>query len=891
MPKVSVRRTPSATYRVQLSPDFGFDDAARIVPYLSKLGITHLYCSPYLQAARGSRHGYDVVDPTRVNAQLGGEPARRRLVEALQKHGMAQVLDIVPNHMAIGERTNAWWWDVLENGPASIYAHYFDVDWNPPEAKLRNKILMAVLGDHYGRVLEAKQVRIEREDAEFTVAYFEHVLPLAARSLEAFLAPAAKRCASQELESLAAAFGRLPKATESDADLLYERQRDQQVLRDRLGDLFQGSPDVAESVDRQLAKVNREPDLLHEVLELQHYRLAYWRTAVQELDYRRFFDVDTLVGVRQEDPEVFHASHRLIFELVADGSVDGLRVDHPDGLRDPEGYLLALADRTSVWLVVEKILEPGERLPESWPVAGTTGYDFLNRLTGLFVDGSAEAEMTELYRQLTGEEAGWEEVVTERKHQVLREVLTADLARLTGILADVCERHRRYRDFTRFELNQALREVLAAFPVYRTYIKAGQTISWQDLRHVVQAVETARNRRPDLDQDLFGFIESLLLLQVPECEEEGSPEIELVLRFQQLSGPVMAKGVEDTAFYNYNRLVALNEVGGNPGRFGLEPAEFHTACEEAQRMWSQSMLSTSTHDTKRSEDVRARLAVLSEMPEQWGEAVQAWMKHNDVHRGPDHPVDRNIEYLLYQVLAGAWPIDKERVVAYVQKASKEAKTHTSWLAPNAEYDDALVRFVEDLYGDAEFQRMVEGFVARITGPGRVNSLAQTLLKLTAPGVPDTYQGTELWDLSLVDPDNRRPVDYDARARLLAELESMEVEEVMGREEEGVPKLLLVSKTLELRRDLPEAFGGDSSYEPLPVTGPAASHALGFTRWGVVATVVPRLTLRLESWGDTAVALPGGMWRNQLTGERTPGGEVAVADLLCRFPVALLRLET
>ena len=886
-------RTPSATYRVQLTPEFGFDDLAAIAPYLAALGITHVYCSPYLQAAKGSTHGYDVVDPTRVNEELGGEPARRRMVEALAQSGLGQVLDVVPNHMAIGGRANRWWWDVLENGRASPYSGYFDVDWNPPEAKLRNRILMAVLGDHYGRVLEARQIRVVREGAAFTVTYFEHVLPISPRSLEPLLVRAAQRCNSPELESLAVALGRLPRSTDSDERLVAERMRDKQVLKDRLQDLIDSDPEVQEAIDMELEVLSADLDALDSLLESQNYRLAYWRTAAAELDYRRFFDIDTLVGLRQEVPEVFEATHELILKWVADGSVDGLRIDHPDGLRDPEGYLNRLAGRApGAWLLVEKILEPGERLPEAWPVAGTTGYDFLNRLTGVLVDQSAEAELTDLYREVSGEQEDWEEVVRERKHQVLREVLTADLARLTSIFARVCERHRRYRDYTRYELNQALREVLACFPVYRSYIHPGSPISWQDLRNVVQAVEAARIRRDDLDADLFGFLESLLLLQVPvPGEEEAPPEHELVIRFQQLSGPVMAKGVEDTAFYNYNRFVALNEVGGNPSKFGLVPQEFHQACHEAQDLWSQSMLSSSTHDTKRSEDVRARLAVLSEVPQAWGDATKAWMKHNDVHRGPENPVDRNIEYLLYQVLVGAWPLSRERALAYVRKASKEAKTHTSWLAPKPAYDEALTKFVEDLFDDDEFLRMLEEFVSQLVEPGRINSLAQTLVKLTAPGIPDTYQGTELWDLSLVDPDNRRPVDYGLRSRLLQELEAMTVEEVVARSDEGLPKLFLVKKTLDLRRELPEAFAGDSTYEPLPACGIADGHVLAFHRWGVVATVVPRLVAGGPRWGDTTVELPAGVWRNQLTGERMGGGEVRVAELFARFPVALLRCES
>ena len=883
-----------SAYRVQLTPEFGFVEAARIVPYLAGLGVSHLYTSPYLQAAKGSNHGYDVVDPNRVNEELGGEAGRQRLVKALQDNGMGHIIDVVPNHMAIGERTNRWWWDVLENGRASPYARYFDVDWNPPETKLRNRVLMAILGDHYGRIVEAREIRVVRKDADFTLAYHEHELPLAPPSLEGILRAAARHCENSELESLSAAFGRLPKSTESDEELVHERLRDKEVLKERLQALMEGDYEVAEAVDTAVELLNTNPDVMDELLQRQNYRLAYWRTAVQDLDYRRFFDVDTLVGVRNEDPQVFEDSHRLILEWVEAGEVQGLRIDHPDGLRDPEGYLQRLSDRApGAWIVVEKILEPGERLPETWPVAGTTGYDFLNRVTGLFVDGTNEPVITALYEELTGESGDWGGMVLERKHQVLREVLTADLTRLTGLFVEICERHRRYRDYTRYELSQALREVLASFPVYRTYIRPGDAASWQDLKHVVETVEKAKANRGDLDPELFGFLESLLLLQVP-VPETGAPvppEIELVMRFQQLSGPVMAKGVEDTSFYNYNRFVALNEVGGDPGRFGLPVEEFHDACRVAQECYPVSLLDTSTHDTKRSEDVRARLALLSEMPEAWAVAVRKWMRHNDGYRAGGL-VDRNIEYLLYQVLAGAWPLTKDRTVAYVQKASKEAKTHTSWLAPNAAYDEALVGFVESIFEDAAFQEMLEAFVAPLIAPGRLNSMSQTLVKLTAPGVPDLYQGTELWDLSLVDPDNRRPVDYRSRIGLLKELEVMKVDDVLAASDAGLPKLFLIRRALKLRRQLPEAFGAESSYEPLPVTGDKAANVVAFSRWGVVATVVPRLVLGIkDGWGDTALELPAGAWKNVLTGEAVPGGTVPLSDLLAGFPVALLRLES
>lgn len=881
---------PGCTYRVQLTADFAFEDAAAIAGYLADLGVSHLYCSPYLQAARGSRHGYDVVDHSQVNRELGGEPGRRAMVAALQAHGLGQVVDVVPNHMAIGEKANRWWWDVLENGRASSYAGYFDVDWNPREAKLRNQVLMAILGDHYGRVLEAGQITVRRSKGTFTVNYQDRELPLAPPSLEPILTEAAVACASQELESLAAAFGRLPAATDSDDERIYERLRDKQVFKARLEDLLEADPEAAEAVDEVIARLNLNFDALDELLERQNYRLAYWRAASQDLDYRRFFDVDTLVGLRMEEPEVFQQTHGLILDWLAEGSVQGIRIDHPDGLRDPEQYLDRLAERAGgAWMVVEKILEPGEQLPQSWPVHGTTGYDFLNLVTGLFVDPDGQTAMTGHYRELTAEQADWPGMVLERKHQVLREVLAADLIRLTEIFVQVCERHRRYRDYTRYELAQTLREALACLPVYRTYLRPGRPASPQDTAYVEQAISAATARRTDLDPDLFAFLKQLLLLEVAPAgpEEASCPEIDLALRFQQLSGAVMAKGVEDTAFYNFNRFVALNEVGGDPQRFGISVEEFDQSCRQAQSRWPHSLLATSTHDTKRSEDVRARLALLSEMPERWRVTVGVWMQHNDKAR--PGPVDRNIEYLLYQTLVGAWPISCERVLQYMIKASKEAKTHTGWLDAGPEYDRALRQFVEAVMADEHFLQGLESFVAPLVAPGRLNALSQTLLKLTAPGVPDIYQGTELWDLSLVDPDNRRPVDYQTRRRLAAQIDHLTIEQIMGRMEQGLPKMLVIKRALELRKRRPEAFGENGGYTPLAATGDKRNHVVAFDRAGRVATVVPRLVLGLGGdWGDTGLALPPGIWTNVFTGEEWSGSQVPLAGMLARFPVALLQ---
>ena len=887
---------PSSTYRVQLSPAFGFDDACAIAGYLADLGVSHLYSSPVLQAAAGSTHGYDVVDHRRVNAALGGEAGHARMCDALAAAGLGQVLDVVPNHMAITGAENAWWWDVLENGPASVYAAYFDVDWDPPESKLRDTVLLPILGDHYGRVLEAGELHLARDGGSFVVRYHEHAFPVAPRSLDRLLAAAAEVCGSVELESIAAAFGRLPPATATDRESVRERHRDKEVFRGRLAALCEEEPEVAAALDVQVEAVNADWDALDALLDRQNYRLAFWRTAGRELDYRRFFDINTLVGVRVEDPQVFEDTHALVLEWVEKGVVDGLRIDHPDGLLDPEGYLHRLNEASGgAWVVVEKILEPGERLPATWPVAGTTGYDFAARVGGLFVDPAGREPLLATYAEITGRPTDFDEVVLAKKHVVLRDILAADLNRLTGLFVEVCERNRRYRDYTRHELHEALREVAACFPVYRTYVRpAGASVTDDDVAHVEAAVAAAAARRPEIDAELFGFLEDLLLLRHRPEAAPGLPapvgevEAELVARFQQFTGPVMAKGVEDTAFYDYVPLVSLNEVGGSPGQWGTSVEEFHRSCDETARRWPQSMLATSTHDTKRSEDVRARLHLLSEIPDVWGDAVRRWTAANVRHRaGPDLP-EANAEYLLYQTLVGAWPLGVDRAVSYMEKAAKEAKTRTSWIDPDPEYDGALRSFVEGVLGDRAFVDDLEGFVAPLVEPGRVTSLAQVLVKLAAPGVPDTYQGSELWDLSLVDPDNRRPVDYALRRRLLGELAELDAAAAWARADDGLPKLKVVREALHLRRRRPEAFSPAGGYTPLAAAGDKADHVVAFGRGDQVVAAVPRLVLGLGGdWGDTSVDLPSGAWHDVLAAVDVEGGRVRLATLLGSFPVALL----
>jgi (1->4)-alpha-D-glucan 1-alpha-D-glucosylmutase len=881
-------RPRAATYRVQLHAGFTFDDAAAVAGYLADLGVSHLYCSPYLQAAKGSTHGYDVVDHGRLNTELGGEAGHDRMTSRLGQAGLGQVLDIVPNHMALAGRDNAWWWDVLENGPSSRYASHFDIDWDPPQHKLTAIVLMPVLGDHYGRVLEAGELAVERHGGSFSVRYHEHEAPLSPRTLDGLLSRAAQRAGSAELEVLAVAFGRLPLATRIDPAAMAERHHDKEVLRTGLAELCAARPEVAAAIDAGIADLNGDPDALDQLLGQQNYRLAYWRTAAEEISYRRFFDIQTLAGLRVEDPDVFADTHWLVLHLVAEGTVDGLRVDHVDGLADPEGYLDRLRDATSgAYVVVEKILAADEDLPASWPVAGTTGYDFLNHVGRLFVDASQQRVMLAGYARFTGEPTDYPEIVHAAKVQIMHDDLAAEVERLTGLLADVCENHRRERDHTRRELRDALREVIAAFGVYRGYARPGRPVTAADRAHAATAVARVGQRRPDIDAELLDFIGALLTGGYPGPAEAG-----FAVHFAQVSSAVMAKGTEDTAFYRYQPLISLNEVGGDPGRFGAPVADFHDAMARAARHWPEAMLTLSTHDTKRSGDVRARISLLSELPRDWERAITRWSHLGERHHRGGWP-DRGAEYLLYQTLVGAWPIETARAGAFMAKATREAKVHTSWTDPCAEYDDALSAFVAAMLADPDFVADLTAFLAehRLVELGRVSSLAQTTLLLTCPGVPDLYQGTEIWDLSLVDPDNRRPVDYTARRRLLEALAGSGPEDALARGDEGGPKLWLINRVLRHRRRFPGGYAPDSGYQPLRVTGARAAHAVAFTRSGGLAVVVPRLVTGLAGgWADTAVTLPGGPWTDVLTGGRLEGGEVSVAALGRRFPVAVLARE-
>jgi (1->4)-alpha-D-glucan 1-alpha-D-glucosylmutase len=874
---------PRSTYRLQLKPGFGFLEAAEIAGYLEALGISHVYCSPYLQAAPGSTHGYDVLDHQSVNAELGGTLGHERFCNTLGEHHLGQVLDVVPNHMSIAHSGNRWWWDVLENGPSSRYAAYFDVDWEPQEKKLHNRVLMPILGDHYGRVVDERKIRLERDGGSFQVRYLEHVLPLAPRTLDDILSKAADATGSDMLAFASDVAANLPPANLTDRHNVDRRHREKEILRRMLDREFREHPEWAEAVDQVLADINASPDDLDSLLERQNYRLAFWRMAKQELDYRRFFDINTLVGLHMEDARVFADTHALMQHWLKGGVLDGLRIDHPDGLRDPQRYFQRLAAASpKAWIVAEKILMPEETLPESWPIAGTTGYDFLNRVMRLFIDPRGETPLTEFYAEFTGESTDYATLARDKKHLVMRDLFASDINRLTAQLADICESRRRFRDYARRDLNSMLREFIACMPVYRTYVQAedGQ-ISDTDRRYIHEAINAAKANRPEIEADLFDFFRSILLL-----ETRGPMETELVMRFQQSTGSVMAKGMEDTLFYCYNRFVALNEVGSEPNRFAISVEEFHRRNQDVLARHPRTMLATTTHDTKRSEDVRMRLALLSEIPQRWAAKVREWSKKNDGYRTQFQP-DRNLEYLFYQTLVGAWPIDAERLQTYLLKAAREAKLHTSWSSPNEAYEQALTAFVNAAMADDEFCKSVSQFVGELAALGRVNSLAQTLLKLTSPGIPDIYQGSELWDHRLVDPDNRGPVDFVLRQQLLEELKDLTPEKAMARSEESLPKLWLIQRTLLFRRKNPKAFD-TGAYEPLYAAGAKAENVVAFVRGDEALTIVPRLVSALAgNWENTTIDLPSGKWRNLFSDSMAIEGRRTLTELLQPFPVALL----
>jgi (1->4)-alpha-D-glucan 1-alpha-D-glucosylmutase len=926
-------RTPRATYRLQLGPGLTFDDAAALLDYLQALGVSDCYTSPFLETATRGSHGYDVADHNRLREELGGEDGFRRLAAALRERGMGLLVDVVPNHMGIAQNRNPWWFDVLENGAASAYASYFDIDWQPVKRELADKVLLPILGEQYGVVLDKGELRLSLEDGRVVVRYHETVLPISPRSYGRILGHRIETLSSElggehpdvvRLKSLITWFATLPPHTEKDPERLAARRREKDIGREKLIALLAESAPVRGYVEETVRIFNGTPgeprsmDLLDGLLADQAYRVAYWRVAGEEINYRRFFDINDLAAIRMEDPEVFEAAHRLLFKLVREGIVTGLRIDHPDGLYDPAEYFRRLQRGTGgdFYIVAEKILAPGEQVPDSWATAGTTGYEFLNLLNGIFVDRSHARAMEHVYARLIKHRPAFLDIVHECKRLFTETSMASELNVLGHRLNTISEKHRSSRDFTLGSLTRALRETIVGFPVYRTYVD-GQ-VTARDRDYIARAIAHAR-RRAAIDATVYDWLQDVLTLKAPEWPTEADvrERLDFVMRFQQITGPVTAKGSEDTALYRFNRLVSLNEVGGDPSRFGVSLAEFHAENAARLRRSPHGLSPTATHDTKRGEDVRARINVLSEIPDDWRRRLAVWQRLNRRHRmmvdGAAVP-GANTEYLIYQTLVGAWPIDAERLTAYLMKAVREAKSHTSWINPNTRYDEALTRFAEailDRQRSAAFLDDFTAFQARIAHFGALNSLAQTLIKITTPGVPDFYQGTELWDLSLVDPDNRRPVDWKLRRRLLDDLEhalattpdrAALAHDLWLKKEDARVKLFVVHEALALRRACPELFAV-GSYRPLETRGALAEDVCAFARAAddaAAITVVPRLLARRggdapplgpEAWQDTTLEIPaevGRRFTNVLTGEELEGEALSLGRVLARFPVALLQ---
>jgi (1->4)-alpha-D-glucan 1-alpha-D-glucosylmutase len=950
---------PRATYRLQLNSTFTLTAATALIPYLSRLGVSHVYCSPYFRARPGSQHGYDVVDHNTLNPEIADTAEFERFVATLRAHGMGQILDVVPNHVGIMGSDNAWWMDVLENGQASQFADFFDIDWQPANPALAGKLLVPVLGESYGRVLERRQLepRFERAVGSFAIYYHDHRFPLDPQSYPRILDPALKRMhadalppeARAEFESLSAAFGHLPQRNAASPAQADARNRDKEIYKRRLAGMCVAHPGIGQAIEQAVADLRGEAsapasvDALHELLEAQTYRLASWRVASDEINYRRFFDVNDLAALRMENEKVFEETHRLTLELLRTGKLDGLRIDHPDGLYDPEEYFRRLQSRVAqtsaaaastgsglpLYLVVEKITAGFERLPATWPVHGTTGYNFTNTVNGLFVDGTAERRLDRTYHAFIGELTEWKEIAYDAKRLILDTALSSELTVLTNQLARIARSDRNTRDFTFRSLRQALTDVIACFPVYRTYV--ADSVSAEDRRFIDWAVAAAKARDSGINYELYEFVRATLLLD-PTLEADPERVRAFTMKFQQLTAPVTAKGVEDTALYRFHRLVSLNEVGGDPDTFGVGVRAFHADAKARQQHWPHEMLTTSTHDTKRSEDTRVRIDVLSEMPRLWRQLLVRWRRINRVRKreidGRPAP-GPNQEYLLYQILLGSWPLEKlndaalrayaERIAAYMIKASREAKSRTSWSDRSKEYEDALTQFVHKLLEPRDgnfFLNEIQAAQERFAHFGILNSLSQTLCKLTAPGVPDIYQGNELLDFSLVDPDNRRPVDYARRTRLLAELAAHGAADpkfaraLLAHLSDGRAKLYVTWKALQFRKAHSALFAS-GEYLPAEVAGVRASHLCAYTRryaGDTILVLIPRLYARLMGeraelplgervWDDTTIELPGGLaerrWHNvfdgRVIGSQTHDGRqwLAAGKVLANFPVALL----
>ena len=969
---------PLSTYRIQFHNGFGLQQARELADYLHDLGVSHLYASPLLEARPGSVHGYDIINHDRLNPEIGNEEDLRTLVNDLNARGISIVLDIVPNHMGVSTAT-PWWRDVLQHGRASEYSEFFDIDWNPLKPELHNKLLLPVLGDQYGEELEQGKLQIQEKDGELVVLYYDHDFPLDPQTLPLIfeaLGPLPESDSTGDLARFRGLLERLrslPQHSSTDPEQAQERSRIWNQIRPEWQKLLQTSEPVQQLLQRALEHINghadepRSFDLLHLLLELQVYRLAHWRVSGEEINYRRFFDINDLVGLRMENPRVFAATHRMLRRLIAERMITGVRIDHCDGMLNPRQYLIRLqllyaAARVNgpepavplaengisleiqqvfsqndwmyrkhpLYAVVEKILEPGEELPDEWPVDGTSGYDFTNQLNGLFIDQSNERAFDRIYLRFVGQVTEVDTLIYQSKKLIMHNALSSEVNVLTHLLGELSSSDRRARDFTLKTLRDSIRETIACFPVYRTYIDERGEYTARDKEYIEFAIRKAKRLNPGMSNRVFDFLRDTLELKGGRLDEMTyRRKLYFALKFQQLTGPVMAKGLEDTVCYVYNRFVSVNEVGSSPKHFGVSPAEFHAANVKRAERWPCSMLATSTHDTKRSEDVRARLNVLSEMPKLWSAFVMRARRLNrskkvTISDGRMVP-DANEEYLLYQTLVGIWPWtgatdDRQQLIAraqeYMTKAVHEAKVNLSWINQNQEYVDALRDFIAGILNDHDransFSGLLEEFLKPVSYFGMINSLAQTTVKMTCPGNPDIYQGTELWDFSLVDPDNRRPVDFPSRQKTLSELRThLEpatlVRELFEQYQDGRIKMWITMRALELRREYPQLFQ-KGTYVPLE-SSDKNQHLCAFARiheengrTEAAIIIAPRLVSTMMGgsveppignvWGGATLNLPEGLpseFRNVFTDEKIQAIDrtLRCSEVLATLPTAVL----
>jgi (1->4)-alpha-D-glucan 1-alpha-D-glucosylmutase len=945
-----------ATYRLQLNSAFTLDDARAIVPYLAKLGISHIYASPVLRSRPGSTHGYDVVDPTRLDPELGSDASWDSLISELRAHGMGLVLDIVPNHMGVGA-DNPFWDDLFANGPASRYASWFDIDWNAPARGLKGRVLIPILGKELAESIEANEITLALEAGRFRIEYFDQSFPLdpatLSSSLElasAALPPDVSPEDAGELASIRRALAALPPRLTARRSFVERRQKEAPELLRRLEALAERSSGVRHALESAARDFAAGPDgraRLATLLDAQVYALVFWRRAAHEINYRRFFDINELVALRMEDPAVFGATHRRIIQWVKDGQLDGLRIDHVDGLRNPRDYLDRLnaaihqvLPGAEIPIFVEKILSGRERLRADWPVAGTTGYEFLAQLDAIFVDPEGRREIERTYRAFLGirrPELDFHEVAVRGKAFILRGSLSSDVQRLARLLAPIARRDARTQALTRTQLSEGIVLLIARLPVYRTYMEAGTLTIHEDDRAALELAFAESAAAALIRPPLLALLEHTLLGDTAALSEERRAERDaFVLRFQQVSGPATAKGVEDTALYRYSPLLSLNEVGADPGgELRDAVGRLHDANIERSTRWPGTMLAASTHDTKRSADVRARIDVLSEIPREWAQQLARWER---AHRALKRRVldrlapDAHMEYVIYQTLVGMWPLREpvgeeqdalcERVVEFARKAAREAKGRTSWTDPDEEYERALADFIRSLFQRPDFLRELQAFVATIAPGGTWNAIARTVLHLTSPGFPDIYQGDELWNFALVDPDNRRPVSYDLRAGLLTEAQSIAPTDHMSPSgdisqlatpieftafDHDALKLAVLHHTLSARAAHAQLFA-HGSYRPLAAHGARGEHIVAFERRSAASTlsdaaiiVVPRLTHAFapdtppvgEVWRDTVLHLPahlaGTRWRCAISSRELtlPSTAVSVSTILAAAPVSVL----